>query len=57
VNHEGHVIPVQYAAGWVGYEPGESPETFWQRADQLLYANKRISKQGAAPKFSAVHFS
>lgn len=57
VNHEGHVIPVQYAAGWVGYEPGESRETFWERADQLLYANKRTSKQGAAPKFSAVHFS
>jgi PleD family two-component response regulator len=38
---------VGFAAGWVGYEPGESPEQFLERADRLLYANKRASKPGS----------
>jgi diguanylate cyclase (GGDEF)-like protein len=54
VNYAGHLIPVQYSAGWVGYDAGESPEMFLERADQLLYANKRISKKNIAPEFSAV---
>jgi diguanylate cyclase (GGDEF)-like protein len=52
VNYAGHMIPVQYSAGWVGYEPGESPEKFLERADRLLYANKRSGKQNAAPEFA-----
>jgi diguanylate cyclase (GGDEF)-like protein len=56
VNYAGHLIPVKYSAGWVGYEAGESPEMFLERADRLLYANKRESKQAAAPEF-AVHSS
>ncbi|HEY4839049.1 MAG TPA: GGDEF domain-containing protein [Candidatus Acidoferrales bacterium] len=56
VNYAGHLIPVKYSAGWVGYEAGESPEMFLERADRLLYANKRESKQTAAPEF-AVHSS
>jgi PleD family two-component response regulator len=54
VNYAGHIIPVNYSAGWVGYEAGESPETFLERADRLLYANKRTSKQKTAPEL-AVH--
>jgi diguanylate cyclase (GGDEF)-like protein len=56
VNYAGHLIAVKYSAGWVGYEAGESPEMFLERADRLLYANKRESKQTAAPEF-AVHSS
>lgn len=56
VNCAGHIIQVQYSAGWVGYEPGESPEMFLERADRLLYANKRTSKQNAAPEL-VVHSS
>jgi diguanylate cyclase (GGDEF)-like protein len=56
VNYAGTIIPVQYSAGWVGYETGESPEMFLERADRLLYANKRTSKQGATPEL-VVHTS
>jgi diguanylate cyclase (GGDEF)-like protein len=57
VNYAGQIIPVKYAAGWVGLEAGESPEQFLERADRLLYANKRTSKQSTAPEFSAAHTS
>ena len=56
VNYAGHIIPVQYSAGWVGYEPGESPESFLERADRLLYADKRAGKQHTAQEL-AVHTS
>jgi diguanylate cyclase (GGDEF)-like protein len=56
VNYAGNLIPVKFSAGWVGYEAGESPEMFLERADRLLYANKRESKQVGAPEF-AVHGS
>ncbi len=47
VHHETLTLSVGFAAGWVGYEPGESPEQFLERADRLLYANKRASKPGS----------
>jgi diguanylate cyclase (GGDEF)-like protein len=53
VNYDGHIIPVKYSAGWVGYEHGETPANFLERADQLMYANKRSSKQGLPPEFVA----
>jgi GGDEF domain-containing protein len=53
VNHNGHCIPVRFSAGWVGYEQGESPEQFLERADRLLYANKRIGKHEDAPQLVA----
>jgi diguanylate cyclase (GGDEF)-like protein len=53
VNYAGNLIPVKYSAGWVGYEAGESPEMFLERADRLLYANKRESKHAVAPEFAA----
>jgi diguanylate cyclase (GGDEF)-like protein len=51
VVHEGTRIPVEYSYGSVGYEPGETPQRFLERADQLLYADKRRSKK-ATPQLS-----
>ena len=45
VNFQGQKIPVTFAAGWVGYEHGETPAQFVERADQTLYADKRKRKQ------------
>jgi diguanylate cyclase (GGDEF)-like protein len=45
VDFQGAHIPVDYSHGCVGYEPGETPERFLDRADQLLYADKRRSKK------------
>jgi diguanylate cyclase (GGDEF)-like protein len=42
--HGERIIPVSFSAGWVGYEQGESTEQFLERADQLLYADKRARK-------------
>jgi diguanylate cyclase (GGDEF)-like protein len=56
VNYAGHIIPVECSAGWVGYEAGESPEMFLERADRLLYAEKRAGKQNTTPEL-AVHSS
>jgi len=44
VLHQGQRISVHYASGCVGYEQGETPEHFLERADQLLYENKRLTK-------------
>lgn len=54
VIHNGSHIPVTYSAGWAGFEAGEPAEKFLERADSLLYTNKRASKQ-AAPVLSPVH--
>ena len=40
----GNRVPVTFAAGWVEYRPGESPEHFLERADQALYVDKYTSK-------------
>jgi len=45
ITHKGESIPVKYSSGWVGYEPGEMPEQFLERADRLLYADKQNRKQ------------
>jgi diguanylate cyclase (GGDEF)-like protein len=37
-------IPIFFSAGWVGYEKGETTEQFLQRADRILYAEKRSGK-------------
>jgi diguanylate cyclase (GGDEF)-like protein len=44
VNFQGNRIPVEFSAGCVGYEQGETPEQFLERADQTLYADKRAGK-------------
>lgn len=38
-------IPIQFSAGWVGYEKGETTEEFLARADRTLYAEKRAGKK------------
>ena len=45
VNYQGQKISVTFSAGWVGYEHGETPEHFVDRADKTLYADKRKKKQ------------
>lgn len=47
VNFQGTRIPVEFAAGCVGYERSETPENFLERVDQQLYADKRASKARA----------
>jgi diguanylate cyclase (GGDEF)-like protein len=56
VTHNGRHIPVHYSCGCVGYKDGETPEHFLERADQLLYQNKRTTKmaQGATAAVHAV---
>ena len=50
----GSAIPVPFSAGSVGYGPGETPEQFLERADRLLYENKRASKmQSPEPNVTA----
>lgn len=51
--YSGTPIPVRFSAGSAGYDPCESSEQFLERADQLLYQNKRASK--AQPVKSGVH--
>lgn len=43
--YAGTKIPIQFSAGWVGYERGETTEHFLERADRTLYAEKRLSKK------------
>lgn len=54
VTYQGQRIPVTCSAGWVGYEAGETPEQFMERADKTLYADKRARK-GLAGQVPAVH--
>jgi diguanylate cyclase (GGDEF)-like protein len=44
VNFQGTRIPVEFSLGCAGYERGETPEKFLERADQSLYAEKRAAK-------------
>jgi diguanylate cyclase (GGDEF)-like protein len=44
VEVEGRRIPVTFSAGWVEYQPGESPQRLLERADQALYADKRTGQ-------------
>ena len=37
-------IGIRYSAGWTDYIPGESVDDLLERADELLYANKRNPK-------------
>jgi diguanylate cyclase (GGDEF)-like protein len=53
VNYQGQQIPVRFSAGWVGYQLGETPAQFLERADQTLYADKRAGKEGT-PQLTTV---
>ena len=48
VDYQGNKIPVQFSAGWAGYERGETPDQFLERADKTLYADKRAGKAQVA---------
>lgn len=39
----GESFTVHTAAGWAGYQKGEAPAQLLERADKLLYANKRAT--------------
>jgi len=41
VRWKGESLTVASAAGWAGYEKGETPAQLIERADKALYANKR----------------
>src|SRR5712691_615619 len=49
VDWRGQKIPVTFSAGWKQYEMGERPEEMLGRADELLYARKRASKNTQTP--------
>ncbi|MGH9573430.1 MAG: GGDEF domain-containing protein [Candidatus Acidiferrales bacterium] len=44
VTYEGQHVPCRFSRGWVDYRPGETSEEFMKRADNALYANKRLGK-------------
>lgn len=44
ISYEGEQIPCRFSRGWVDYRPGETSQEFMKRADDALYANKRLSK-------------
>ncbi len=48
------VIPISFSAGWVGYEKGETTEHFLERADRVLYAEKRQSKERAKETLAVI---
>jgi diguanylate cyclase (GGDEF)-like protein len=48
VDFQGKIIAVEFAAGCVHYEQGDTAEGFLERADRLLYADKHLSKSRAA---------
>jgi two-component system cell cycle response regulator len=44
VDRNGQSIALSFSAGWTNFKPGESPEDLLQRADELLYVNKRAGR-------------
>ena len=40
--YSGTKIPIRFSAGWVAYEKGETMAQFLERADRVLYAEKRV---------------
>jgi diguanylate cyclase (GGDEF)-like protein len=48
INLEGEQIPVCFSAGWADYQAGESSAQLLERADQALYAEKRMHQSGVA---------
>jgi hypothetical protein len=45
IEYGGATIPICFSAGCVGYENGETTEQFLDRADRVLYAEKRAAKK------------
>jgi diguanylate cyclase (GGDEF)-like protein len=47
VSFQGSSIAIEFSAGWVNYQAGETPEQFLERADRTLYVQKRSRKDQA----------
>jgi len=45
VDFDGNEIPIGFAAGWTDYIPGESAQSMMVRADNALYADKRVATE------------
>jgi diguanylate cyclase (GGDEF)-like protein len=45
IESNGEKISICFSAGWVGYEKSETTEQFIERADRILYAEKRSGKK------------
>jgi diguanylate cyclase (GGDEF)-like protein len=45
VDFDGNKIPLEFAAGWTDYVPGESSQTLMMRLDTALYADKRVAAE------------
>ena len=56
VHYQGTHIPVEFAAGLVGYARGDTPEQIMERADRALYADKRAAKAGKDAPSLAGHW-
>jgi diguanylate cyclase (GGDEF)-like protein len=48
ITHDGQHVPCRFSRGWVDYRPGETATEFMKRADDALYANKRLGKSKEA---------
>lgn len=44
IDCSGQRIPVTFARGWADYHPGETAQQLLKRADDALYADKRLGK-------------
>lgn len=44
IESAGHKFPVTFARGWADYQPGETAQQLLKRADDALYADKRLGK-------------
>ncbi len=47
-----HDITLTYLAGWIDYQPGESPANLLERAEQILQLYKNASKDTLSPTLS-----
>jgi diguanylate cyclase (GGDEF)-like protein len=54
IEYGGQKIPVNFSAGWVGYERGETTDQFLERADRTLYAEKHKHKLSVKDLSAAV---
>lgn len=50
VQWKGEKLKVASAAGWAGYQKGETPAQLIERADRILYANKRLAHDAEATR-------
>jgi diguanylate cyclase (GGDEF)-like protein len=54
IEYGGHKIAVNFSAGWVGYQRGETKDQFLERADRTLYAEKHKHKSSVKAPSAAM---